>query len=372
MSEIDFSIMPPRIDLRNSDQIAVYGAGNTGRMLASALRSGGYQVKFFFDRRGSPPIDGIAVTDPAVLSGERAGIVVLIGIFSTPNDCDTPAIVERLNQLGYRKVITFEELFLSGLLHFNRDFFWLTESDFYRRNRADIEAASALFDDESSRNLFNAQINHRLGGSWRDLPAAQGLDLQYLEPGLEIDRDTTFFDLGSFDGDTLRAMYRNGIRPGHVVIFEPDRGNFERVMQWVNEHLDFCPDTISLNAGAGASSRIERFQAESTGSSHITTDGGNMVPVFALDEIFLHASFKRIYIKMDIEGAETDAIRGMTGLIRKHRPDLAVSAYHRPEDIFKLPLLLKSICPEYRLRLRSYGGHCFDTVLYALNADRKK
>lgn len=371
MGSIDFSIAPPPLQLRQSDPIAIYGAGNTGRMLASVLRAGGYQVKYFFDRRVSPPVDGIAVVNPSELSNECAKIVVLIGIFSTPNDCDTPVIVARLNELGFHNVISFEELFLSGQLQFNRDFFWLTGADFYRRNRAEIEAAAALFDDESSRNIFNAQINHRLGGSWRDLPAALGLDFQYLEPGLEIDRDTTFFDLGAFDGDTLRAMDRNGIRPGQVVIFEPDRGNFERVLQWVEEHPDFCSDVITLNAGVGASSRIDRFNADSTGSSHFATDGGNMVPVFSLDELFLHSSFKRIYIKMDIEGAETDAIRGMTGLIRKYRPDLAVSVYHRPEDLFKLPLLLKGICPEYRLVLRGYGGHCFDTVLYAFNGSGK-
>ena len=57
-------------------------------------------------------------------------------------------------------------------------------------------------------------------------------------------------------------------------------------------------------------------------------------------------------IKMDVEGAEADAISGAAITIARRRPKMMIAAYHRNEDLFAIPLQILSICPDYRLFLR--------------------
>lgn len=71
------------------------------------------------------------------------------------------------------------------------------------------------------------------------------------------------------------------------------------------------------------------------------------------------------FIKMDIEGAEFDALRGAKGVIVRDKPLLAISAYHRRGDMLAIMDYLRSLVPEYRFWLRHYSVGLADTVLYA-------
>lgn len=72
------------------------------------------------------------------------------------------------------------------------------------------------------------------------------------------------------------------------------------------------------------------------------------------------------FIKMDIEGAEYKAIKGAEQIIKRCRPKLAVSIYHKAEDIWELSEMILRICPDYRLYLRHYSIAQAETVLYAI------
>lgn len=76
---------------------------------------------------------------------------------------------------------------------------------------------------------------------------------------------------------------------------------------------------------------------------------------------------KRVtFLKLDIEGAEMEALRGAGQIIRTQKPKLAVSVYHRRDDIWRIPMLLLSYVPTYRFYLRVYSFTGKDTVLYAI------
>lgn len=59
-------------------------------------------------------------------------------------------------------------------------------------------------------------------------------------------------------------------------------------------------------------------------------------------------------IKMDIEGAELKALEGARNTIQQHKPKLYVCAYHRNEDMFTLPLMIKSLDENYRIYFRHH------------------
>ncbi|MFH1618985.1 MAG: FkbM family methyltransferase [bacterium] len=69
---------------------------------------------------------------------------------------------------------------------------------------------------------------------------------------------------------------------------------------------------------------------------------------------------------MDIEGAELDALKGAAETIKKNRPKLAICIYHKPSDLFEIPLFIKSLVPEYRFYLRQHQPISCDLVLYAV------
>ena len=78
-----------------------------------------------------------------------------------------------------------------------------------------------------------------------------------------------------------------------------------------------------------------------------------------------YIDFHPTLIKMDIEGAELDCLKGAENLIKTLKPKLAICLYHKPMDLFTIPLYLKSIVPQYRFKLRQHHHPIFDTVLYA-------
>jgi FkbM family methyltransferase len=72
------------------------------------------------------------------------------------------------------------------------------------------------------------------------------------------------------------------------------------------------------------------------------------------------------FIKMDIEGAELDSLRGAEATIRKHRPKLAISLYHRPDDIETIPRYLAGLDLGYRFYLDHHTIYNNETVLFAV------
>lgn len=72
------------------------------------------------------------------------------------------------------------------------------------------------------------------------------------------------------------------------------------------------------------------------------------------------------YIKLDVEGAERKALQGAEKIIRKNHPRLAVSIYHKPEDILELPEYILSLHGDYRFYIRHYQMSPCETILYAL------
>ena len=177
-------------------------------------------------------------------------------------------------------------------------------------------------------------------------------------------KDETFVDIGVFDGASSLDFvnWTNG-NFKHIYCFEPDR-----------KSIPVCRKNLSslIKAGKltfiekGAWSRNERlkFNACGTGGSSISDQGDDEIEVVALDEVL---SEKRItYIKMDVEGAEEEVIKGAKKIISEQKPKMAVCIYHKFEDVLQLPALLLEYNPDYKFYVRHYTAANVETVLYAI------
>jgi hypothetical protein len=102
----------------------------------------------------------------------------------------------------------------------------------------------------------------------------------------------------------------------------------------------------------------------------ISEDGDVVIQVVQLDEFLTDAEIN--FVKMDIEGAEMEALEGMTNLIKNHAPHLAISVYHKPSDLWIIGNSLHQRFPGfYNFYLRMYGEQTFDTILYAVPLSRE-
>jgi hypothetical protein len=106
-----------------------------------------------------------------------------------------------------------------------------------------------------------------------------------------------------------------------------------------------------------------RFQGGHGEGSQLTESGDLHVQVVALDDVL--PNFQPTLIKLDVEGAEPDALYGARETIHKATPDLAVCVYHTPAHLWELPRLIKELFASYNFSLRSHRFNGFDTVLYA-------
>jgi FkbM family methyltransferase len=181
--------------------------------------------------------------------------------------------------------------------------------------------------------------------------------------------DEVFVDCGAFTGDTIDAFVAaRGGQFDRIVAVEPDPLNCAALRQRIATWSGQDRDRVRIAPVAVGSSRgTLRFKTTGTAGSSMGS-GDDTVEVVPLDEIL--ADSAPTYIKFDVEGAERDALTGGSKVIATNMPVLAVCLYHRPEDLWDLPLLVQSMRPDYRLYVRRHSDERWETVLYAVPPDR--
>lgn len=185
---------------------------------------------------------------------------------------------------------------------------------------------------------------------------------QYFDLGvLAKNPDEVFIDGGCFDLQTVRAFSEwcnNQYKK--VYCFEPDPVNYEQCRKNVwDERIDI------QNAGLWNKTCQLSFSSSGDIASKISEEGESLVNVVALDDQLIKE--KVTFIKMDIEGAELQALEGAKDIICRDKPKLAICVYHLKEDIWTIPEYILKLNPSYTLYLRHYSMADNDTVLYAID-----
>ena len=104
--------------------------------------------------------------------------------------------------------------------------------------------------------------------------------------------------------------------------------------------------------------------------SALNKSGETEIDCAPLDELLV--DFQPTYVKMDIEGAEPEALIGMQKILNKEPPILAISVYHRMDHLWALPLLIQSFSDQYHFFLRPHGAAVWDLVCYAVPSNLLK
>ena len=176
-----------------------------------------------------------------------------------------------------------------------------------------------------------------------------------------------FVDCGCYDGATAYrfAGWCGAKSYSKIICFEPDPDLYNKCSN-VLRKLSDCSvyqyglsdkyEEVSFLADGSECARIVdkgSFPEEKVQTIH-TVD----LDTFLKDE-------RVTFIKMDIEGAEYDALVGASNIIKEQKPRLAICLYHNCEHIVSIPLLLLSLRSDYKFKIRHYSMLPNETVLYA-------
>jgi FkbM family methyltransferase len=196
----------------------------------------------------------------------------------------------------------------------------------------------------------------------------------YFRSGLfDVTPEEQYVDCGASIGESITALLASAgydLRRGWLI--EPDKFNVETLKVLLDKIRllpSGCGERISIHAAA-VGDRSDRIRfAHCGGHAGMVLPGAtessaavqDPVDVVRLDDVI---DGQPTLVKMDVEGAELQALAGAAGLIREHKPKLAISAYHRARDLIDLSELVVSLRPDYRLGLRHQGPLRYDTILY--------
>ena len=226
----------------------------------------------------------------------------------------------------------------------------LVSSTWLEQHQEQLQQVYDRLADDQSRRVFAATLNYKLSGKIDYLfqcTTARAEDLQLFSWGEE----EVYMDLGAYNGDTVQEFLQlvQG-RYRQLIAVEPDRKNCKK-LRALAERLEFGRLTIH-QVGIWSEQGELGFSDSGGRQSSFCLKPKNVVPVNSIDN--LAEDYPISYIKMDVEGAEVQALQGGERTIRQYAPKLFVAAYHYDADLYRLPLLLWSMVPEYKIYLRKH------------------
>ncbi|MCB1775850.1 MAG: FkbM family methyltransferase [Candidatus Competibacteraceae bacterium] len=350
----------------------LYGAGNVGKRLFHNLRANGITVAGFIDRNPAVTLSGIDAPihlpdDPALAPAHNDCTIILSGLFPLKVCQDIKAA---LAALGFRHVHALHEVNFNQVNSgaFRETLFddSYNKVDILGSDRRKLEHAFGLLQGDSDRALFLRYLKAHLTMDFTRLDEPLDIALQYLAHDIPETKDySRFVDCGGYDGDTFRQLTAQGCPIRSLAVFEPQTDLYRKYAATVQAHPARPEQAFLFPCGVYSETTQLRFatNAEAQSAARVSASGDSVIQCICLDDAL--QGFAPTFIKMDIEGAETAALKGARGLIQHYGPALAICVYHGLSDLWEIPCLIDSMRSDYRYYLRNYNYLGLETVLYA-------
>ena len=336
--------------------ILMYGMGNGADKIIKVCENYGIEISDFFASDGF--VRGHSFHGKVVISysqaKEKYGSFIVLLSFAT----SLPDVLENIKRIAEENELYAPDVPVFGDNLFNMAFF--------EKHRKDFEKAYSLLEDERSKFVFENVINYKLSGKIDYLFMCDD-DESDVVSGLVKPKDVKYYaDLGAYNGDTIRSLMGYTDSLDGVIAFEPDKRNFRKLSEWAETVAK--PQVTAYKLGAWSHADTLFFDASGNRNANLSTQQSGKTTEVAVDSLdSVVGNFIPDYIKYDVEGSEYEALIGSRETIQKYSPKLLVSVYHRSEDLYKLPLLVKELSPEYKLYLRKLRYiPAWDLNLYAL------
>ena len=315
--------------------VVIYGTGNAAQKLFNLLKEKGVRPMAF--SASSSFLRDRSFLGYKVLPLERVidifgkDIVLLLGFGSHDK-----SVIDHIVSLSHEYDLYMPDLLLD-------DKGEAITSDKYEKNKDHYNWAYSLLSDSFSKTVFSSTLEHRITGRIEPL-----LDVGREEEEnwnlLDIRRNDIFFDGGAYNGDTISLFMKKAGEWKEIYGIEPSAVSYRRAYEKYGKEEGINLLNIALGKEDG---EVELLKGHGRGNR---VEKGTGTKVRSIDSIL---QGKRVdIIKLDIEGEEENAIIGAKETIKKYRPRLLVSAYHKTDDYWKLLESVWSIRDDYTVYMR--------------------
>lgn len=360
----------------------LFGGGTMAERLYEQTRNAGPELIGVFDLLGNEKrtkkcFEGFTVRDPDFFEEEmkKQETAILVAIGCVEVSCVVKKLLDRFEWEDHLFVVN----------PYSTLRFFCVNDESAKEEKIPLcdiryKEVASIFKDEMSREIFNLLISSKKYDDKKD--AYEIVKYQDIKEWYWYEEDywntydfadicktddATVYDCGAYIGDSVIAICNSIPQKNiHYYAFEPDKENLEKLYQ--NKFVEYCEEFRVLPYGVGAKECSLNFyipeDGNRDGGSFVRLDGGaadSALEIKSLDGLGLE-NYGTVYIKMDIEGFELEALKGATNLIRKYKPYLAICLYHRKNDLIDIPMYIKQLLSDYTFYLR--GG--YHTILWAV------
>lgn len=352
--------------LAKGKQIIVYGAGaGLGPLYASVFDRTGIKPSLIIDKKFDTPssLDSVSccsLSDCKLSQAQKDSSLVIVSV----GDFDAfDAIQAELKRAGFLHIIKASQIY-EYAIHHEPEGFSYDSNEFFTAKKAQILKAYSLLEDKDSKDIYasllKTYISHEAERIKFDPP-----ELQYLFRSEKFLPDySDFVCCGAYDGDSIRALQKQGIKPESIICFEPDLQNFTKLTQYIKASQSIIAnDILCLPIGVHSTSTSFKFSGKNGLCSGISQDGNDTIICAKLDEVLTKRRVS--FVSLDVEGSELETLKGALEIIKSQKPSLAISIYHYPNHLWEILLWLDGLGLGYKFFIRNYTGHSYESVLYA-------
>lgn len=336
-------------EMKKSSYVYIYGAGDLGRDIYLFLESQGVAVRAY------------AVDDEYYHDG-RADLVRLSECLARVRQDDGYLIwgIAKPSALhAALKCSDFGEVYLT----YDACQMWQDKA-FAHKHETEFDETRELLADERSKRVFDAYLKIYDGDPSDALTMAE--DGTYFNDLTRDVHEGGMVDCGAYTGDSIRAFVHAYGTDRKIFAFEPDEKNYSKLLA-----NTAGLDVVAVPAGTWSSMTTLHFASGKDAASSIQAEGAIQIKTDTIDHVV--GDHTIAFIKMDVEGSELEALKGATHVIRRDMPVLAISAYHKQEDLITLPRFIAG-CGNadfrYEVFLRHHGVTVPELVLYGIPTRR--
>ena len=357
------SALRERKDVLNdwlAEGVYIFGAYKVGAYVAIEAAKAGVKVKGFLDNDASKHgtvFDGFEVFSPAAIDLGAAAVVIASGRYSNQihgqlaGDC--------------KKIVNMNEfLYATDSAHG-------PEKHFANLAHQPIDEALRYISvflrlaDERSREVYNGLIGMRTTLSIQSAADTKSpfADEYFDAEFVSAENARYFVDAGAYTGDTLASLEQHFGPVEQAYLFEPELPPYYEALKRFSDRENVLIFNMGLDAVASRANYRPELSCDSLDEirgpispSVVSFIQGTPLDVLVQGKVGL--------FKLDIEGMEERALRGAAAVIQREKPVLAVCAYHRADDYWKLIDAVTAIRPDYRIGIRHYADILHDITLY--------
>ena len=335
----------------NKNGLILFGAGFYGIQCLNYMIDNGYNIKYIIDndknKYGNKLKNNIEILQQNDNKLKDSKIVIVTPVF-----------------LSSKEQIESLKIYESKLIHFNK---WFTLKNFDKY----LEIID-ICKDKRSKEVLTILVYYYLTGDSRYNCFTYDDNQYFAIPQFKFSSlSEVFLNAGACTGDTVERFIEHHLAMiEHIYAFEPGdkqynamKKRIERVkMEWSidNDRIDLIKAGLSNKNKKGYFNK----HTNNVALNYISEEGvkDDEVQLYSIDDFLKNKNIT--FLAADVEGSEIDMLKGAINTIKRCKPKMAISAYHKPDDLFKIINLIKSIVPEYEFSIRSHTTYFGDMVLY--------